>query len=544
MLQSVMVLLACLSMPAGAETTDSPGIRRVVESNVDAVVLHRNLAEVERSVQLELEAGQHELVFANLPVSTDLEHLRAAASGDWEVGSVTVRPMTEPVSAGRAAAGSGLGPDGQQERRRLELRKAGIQQDLRILEQIGGRIGSQADGGRGQQGGEQLDAIQRHLEFIRTERAQLNEALLEIEHALRQLQVGEDAGGNSADSGTNAVHNEAIVQVMVPSSGNGEVRLSYEVDGAAWEPVYAVRQDSGSGITRVQYDAKIWQSTGEDWDSAILTLSTREPNRPGGPRPMVPVYVNVADEEGEMDWQLPAAGERVDEDAPAISGPRRTATWSPVRYTLPRRVRISSSPQGSQAVRIAEFDAPAKRIHVANPHAEEMVFIRTDLENASPFVLLPGKVSLFRDGDLIGPTSLREVPPGGRFELWWGADPDIRASRTMLERSTTKTGLLGGGRLTVSRYRIDLANVGREPVEVELWDRLPVSRSDDIEVRVADVQPELVDDEAYLEDERERGFLKWQIPLPPSGDDGDRRQITWSVRVNRSADTDITPIPE
>ena len=91
-------------------------------------------------------------------------------------------------------------------------------------------------------------------------------------------------------------------------------------------------------------------------------------------------------------------------------------------------------------------------------------------------------MQLFVDGTFVGRTFLGLVAAGESFSLSNGPMPGVRMTRTILERKTVKTGLLGGGRLTSTRYRIELENLQPNPLEVILEDRMPESRTSDIEV--------------------------------------------------------------
>jgi uncharacterized protein (TIGR02231 family) len=215
-----------------------------------------------------------------------------------------------------------------------------------------------------------------------------------------------------------------------------------------------------------------------------------------------------------------------------------------VTYGIPGRVSVNSDSSASRRIRIAEFKAPSSLVHVARPLVEEKVYLRSDLDNPSPFVLLAGNASLFMEGDYVGPSAIPEVGPGGSVEVWWGPDPSLTVKRIMLERTTSKTGLFGGGIQTTSTYRIDLANTASKPLTLEVWDRHPVSRNSEIEVRLADVSPALATDKAYVETEQEQGLLKWVLTLDPKGSAGAEESISWKVRVSHSSKVTTTPIPE
>jgi uncharacterized protein (TIGR02231 family) len=311
----------------------------------------------------------------------------------------------------------------------------------------------------------------------------------------------------------------------------------------------------------VQYDALVNQATGEDWENVQLTFSTAEPTEPSGPAEISPVFVDVftpppppparranSDTAVGYAFGAPAADAR---GGGAGGKVRKRAENAYVRtggtsvtYGVPGRVSVNSDGSASRRIRIAEFDAPATLFHVARPLAEEKVYLRSDVENTSPFVLLEGEASLFMEGDYIGPSWLKEVGPGGTAEVWWGVDPSVSVERLMLERTTSKTGLFGGGIQTASTYRIDLANTADKPLTLEVWDRQPVSRNSDIEVRIADVSPGLATDKEYVETAKEQGLLKWVLTLDPKGSPGAEASISWLLRVSHSSKVTTTPIPD
>ena len=116
----------------------------------------------------------------------------------------------------------------------------------------------------------------------------------------------------------------------------------------------------------------------------------------------------------------------------------------------------------------------------------------------------------------------------GEIEIW-------ELSVASLESSLHSYLLRRGLRLPRG---MDLASM------VEVWDRHPVSLDGDIQVRVLDVSPPLAQDDAYRALAEKQGLLKWVLKLEPRGTEGSTRSISWTVRVNRSSDMDITPIPE
>jgi uncharacterized protein (TIGR02231 family) len=542
MLWTPILVVACLGFSVSSEKADST---KEIDGAIDTVMLYSDgLAEVVRIEKLQLEPGIHTLVFKPLPIHEG-DDFRASVSDGWTVLSIDSQLVRMNMD-GTASTEKLIKrvQNFKETGRKLALEHEGMEEDLAFIRQVGLKATANAS----QDGGTSaldLDSVKSQLEFVQSQRMEIFRELLEMEKLIRSNDRDLASASAELNATNGMVENgyQVKVAVEVKEAGAGEVRLAYLTYDSRWEPVYSVRLLKGNPKAEVQYDALLSQGTGEDWTNVQLTLSTALPNSPSGPSNIQPVFVNIKPEVPE---------EMTDKAKPESSGfvgsPADYATvrsgGTTVNYGLPRRVTVKSDSNATQRLRIAAFEAPVSLVHVARPIVEERVFLRSDINNVSPYVLLAGKVSLFMEGDFLGLSSIDEVGSGGKFELWWGVDPSITVDRIMLEQDTSRTGLLGGGRRTTLDYRIDLQNTAESPLMLEVWDRQPVSRSGEIEVRLADVEPALATDPAYLQTGKVQGLLKWIITLGPAGAVNAKSSIEWSVRVSRSADIEITSIPE
>jgi uncharacterized protein (TIGR02231 family) len=520
-----------------------------VESRVDSVVLYGVGADVRRTAKVVLEPGVHELLFSGIP-STEyepLDGLRASASGAWKILGVDVRrwgAVSDEDSEIRMLQDAIR--EARKRRDTLQMRSEGIRMDLEFLRAIGMKV---ADAGTERV---DLDIIQQQLAFVREERTRLQDNLVE---ELERLAVADRELDEAVlvleRRGPEEGEEMVRVRVEVPEAGEGEVSIRYLCARASWEPSYSIYSVMNASAMPIDYEAVVIQATGEDWNDVEMTLSTATPSMPSGPPIIQSVYVDRRPDSPEADRSLGSDrnqavvfGSKGASPMEMIRNAAVTFGGSAVTYKLPGRVSVSTDEQGSTRMRIADLVAPAKRVLVARPVVDQKVYLRADLVNNSSYVLLGGEAALFMEGEYVGPNRLEAVPAGADFEIWFGPDPSITIDRAVVGRTTDRTGLLGGGRQTSIEYRIEIVNEGTEAATVEIWDRRPVSRDGDIEVRVVDVSPELARDEAFQEIAARQGLLKWQVDLQPAGNEGSRRTITWKVRVNRSSDMEITPIPE
>ena len=79
---------------------------------------------------------------------------------------------------------------------------------------------------------------------------------------------------------------------------------------------------------------------------------------------------------------------------------------------------------------------------------------------------------------------------------------------------------------------------------MELWDRRPVSRSDEIDVSLLDVVPSLSTDARYIADDQPKGLLRWDLTVPANRTGDNAFTVTYDLKVERKADVEMTPLPD
>jgi prefoldin subunit 5 len=71
---------------------------------------------------------------------------------------------------------------------------------------------------------------------------------------------------------------------------------------------------------------------------------------------------------------------------------------------------------------------------------DSAVFLKVHLVNTSDAQLLPGQVSVFRDGEFTGMLTMNLVPSGSDFDLYAGKDDSIKVERKELVNKRSETG--------------------------------------------------------------------------------------------------------
>jgi hypothetical protein len=129
---------------------------------------------------------------------------------------------------------------------------------------------------------------------------------------------------------------------------------------------------------------------------------------------------------------------------------------------------------------------------------------------------------------------LNETPVGGEVELWFGKEPRVTARREMITKKAGESGVFSKSKAIDREYRIVLTNTLVRAIDIEVWDRVPVSRNEAAKVELKDITPPLATDEKYAKDARPQGLLKWLLKLPARTNDSDAKPLTiaWKSRVS------------
>jgi uncharacterized protein (TIGR02231 family) len=567
LLRRALVLLPALAATLAVSITghaqDAPlAIEELqVDAPIEAVTLYLGRAAITRRAALDLHAGLYEIQFADLPHTIEPDSLQARATGDVKVVSVDyeVRQVRTAPSQQVAELDAKI----EELRRKLsdvEQQRGLIKSQEEMLNALGFRIAGDATNRSGTTDLD-LDAVKNQLDFVASERRRLLEEKQKLDQTERdhmeELRIAEAEraalGAGSKESRT------AIVTAAATTSGQVAIELVYLVRDASWHPSYNIRAASDLSGAAVEYDAMLLQRTGEDWNDVALTLSTAQPRLAANPPSIDPWFVDIAqpfERRGMMSGaaSAPPPGRPADGAMESDARSKALEEWSrdamvtgsgpAVAFEIPRRISVATNAEKQQRTRIGSFNATADFVYVAVPIHTEAVYLRGDLVNSSPYQLLPGPVAIFLGQDYVGPTHMEAVAPASTLEIHFGIDPAITAERLLVEKETSRTGLLSGGRKTVYAYRIAIDNGTGRQIKLELWDRIPASRSDQIQIDLVDLSTPLATDREYVEEDRPRGLLKWLVNIPASAKGNNAAIISYGIEINRGKDVEMTPLPE
>jgi len=523
---------------------ETPSLRKTVESQIVAVTVYSDQALVTRRGMVSLTGGEQELVVTSLPVTLETDSVRVGGTGTVGVrllGVSSDRTYTiEPV-AERVAQLTRQIQQLQAEKRHQQAQIDALALQSSFIAGLREKTEepfSQSLSRKNLSLSETLDFLNfigsQYSEYAiasgecKTQQEELEKQLQVLCASLQKIQTSHPKESLSL-----------IVAVEVAGAGDFELELSYVVNRASWTPLYDLRFSNTSNLVNLNYLAEVTQSTGEDWISVALTLSTAKPGLGTLPPKPQPWYINTppsppAEFVRRKVTQMPmmaaqsapsgAINEQEDEVAKDNFIEAETVVaqvskeGSVVTFKLNSGGNIPSDGAPHKTT-IFNDDYPSSCDYVAMPRLVSFAYLQAKVKNSTNgATLLPGKANIFRDNVFVGTTNLENIAPGQEFKINLGIDEGLKIERDLVERQVDKKLMSNQRRITYG-YRLIITNLLNEETYLTLTEQLPVSRNEQIKVRLTRSNPQI--------QLGEMGILEWDVTLPAQ----ERREIYYQFTV-------------
>jgi uncharacterized protein (TIGR02231 family) len=542
----IAIMAVCLALGSAAWSADEPvavaGEGKPLVSKIAEVTVYADRARVVRTAVAELAPGVAQFAFCKLPGWIDEGSVRLAVS---------------PADAGELVD--------------VEIKKTFLarpeDEDIRkaeaAMQELSDQLGA-LDDERGV-----LDAQARQLDAIRA----FSLDKLPKDAVVREIKVDEYAGlltfiGNSLSGMAKARReldkrqrekrpellarqrklNELMqrsqleqrtVIVTIKTAGaarSAELRLTYMLPGATWEPVHELRAGGAGDRVALASFGVVTQTTGEDWDGVVLSLSTQRSTDTiqipelekilVGPR--VPVaaadtfraanskfsgqikswnaYINMPSQQPvfESNLDLQQAQQSINVNRFERLQERRGTT---AHFTAAGIQAVRTDGRPVRVLIGAEQMAAQQKI-VAAPAVSLNAARTAELVNSGKQPLLPGHVLLYVDGAFLGATETDFVAPGESFPVFVGVADSIKLTRTLDRKRSAITWSGKRTRMQVS-FLVSVENLGDAPVALQLADRIPITETDEVRVTDVAIKPEAKPDT--------KGVLRWDVALAAKG---------------------------
>lgn len=508
------------------------------------VTVFPDRARVTRVGRVTLEPGQHRLEVDDLPLAIQPESVRASGKGTARARLLGVSTRIENYLDTPAEAVRELEATIQA----AEDADADLAARAGVLEKERGYLEGLASQGEVFARGLALrrgtaEEIQATFEFVSSRVSALQSELLKTARERRALAKELDRLRREFNRLCAAQPRQryvAVAEIEAPAAGELELELTYAVTGAGWTPLYDLRLlDSELDLT---YLAQVAQNTGEDWPDVALTLSTARPALSLVVPELDPWYVRpwfpprpLAEGVSRKAMAMPAAPLPSAEAAPAQQALEvESSVVSESGTSLTYRIGAGADVPGNgdpRKVVVGSFRLRPELDYVTAPKREDACYRRARLKNESAYTLLPGSAQLFEGDEYLGVTRLELTAPGQEFELVLGADERLRVERELVARDVDRT-FIGDRRRVRYAYTVEVENLRDSAQTVFLRDQFPVSRDDQIRVKLEAIEPKPAE-------QTDLNRLEWKLSLAP----GAKQTIRFEFSVEYPRTMEVVGLP-
>src|SRR5882762_5328654 len=376
-------------------------------SRITSVTLYPGSATVERTARI--VPGMTQLEIFGLPANFDPQTVRVESDAGVRIGEVSTRDQS------RTAASNARESAIEDKIQALKDRQAVLEVDAKSAQMAAdyiARLGAPAPGTEkpapalnGKSVAEVIEAVRRggsdafgRIQRVQVQKRELDKEIRALERDLARLKSG--------------ARDVRTIAVGVSAERPGEVRVSYQVNGAGWRPAYRAGLDSTGSKVLLERQGFIKQTTGEDWTNVKLKLSTGQPRlSPQGaePRPWkLSLYSPSVGAVSELSVGRTAAApaalmRQYRADEPKQEAPVEVQTTFTTEFEVPGAVSLPSDGR-KLTVSLAKLSLPAKmRLRVV-PRLDAAAVVTAEAERPEG-VWLAGDIQLYRDGNCGGATS-------------------------------------------------------------------------------------------------------------------------------------------
>ena len=423
----ILLLTTVLCTPTLAVADTIP----VEQSKVVAATVYTDRATVIRQAVVNIPAGSHTLTFSGLPTTLLPDSLRAEGSALAKVkfGAVVYKQMmaseiAEPRQAELAAELELL----KDEQNILNGEKVALESKKTFLTTIGTQAALRTNENiaeinlKPEQWTNAAQTIYTSINDVMSASVGIDIKLRGLDKKIAKIQSDLAAlGGNQYSTYV------VTVPLETPTSTQLTLNLSYQVTNASWNPVYDARiSTENSKLDLIQYGA-VRQNSGEDWTGIQLTLSTAQPQRGTSLPDIQPLWVDLFNPEiysqtnqrmkgmAVMSNSAPASmvaeSAMMQDQVMMAPEPQKEAEFVTAtietggfvsEYNIPGPASITADGTETK-VMVGMFNTESiLQVHVKPQLSTEAFLVaKAKLKGESP--ILPGSVSLFRDGAFVGP---------------------------------------------------------------------------------------------------------------------------------------------
>jgi uncharacterized protein (TIGR02231 family) len=380
----------------------------------------------------------------------------------------------------------------------------------------------------GTNNGVNITELKQASDFYRLKITEINSKISQLNQQKEKLNLGYQrivSQLNEMNSNAGYTRSEISILVSCDAPVTGNFELKYLVDGAGWSPAYDIKAFDINEPVTLEYRAKVYNNTDINWKDLKIKLSTADPNLSVTKPILNPWYLryqtynynsnmfkgkegyiqNQISDERNLSVQQEAFSE-LNEDI-VISGDFSEATVPELsaEFEITKSYSIPSDDK-PYLVDISEHQLPANYQHFAVTKLDRDVFLIAQITGWQDLNLIEGPANVYYSGTYLGQSFINTRNVKDTLDLSLGRDSKVIVTRTKLKEFSSSQ-FVGTKKKETMTYQLTAKNNRKSDVTIEILDQLPISQTDEIEVKAIEL--------SGAEQNLSTGELKWKYTLKP-----------------------------
>lgn len=475
-------------------------------------------AELENNVTLNLPAGQSEIVLSNVANNIDPRSLSISIDNeDVIINTINVKKI--PIAPSYPSNIAVLMEKQKDINKRIEVLNININvgdEQITLLK-------DQSFFGYGEtqsleHSSQKFDFISQKMTSILNQQKMAREEIAELTKQLeelnRQLEI---------DMPIIAQEKTQIVLSLGTSKNlTSKMRISYITPDAGWSPAYDIRSQGMDKPILLTYKADVIQNTGLNWDKVKLVLTSTNPSLNITAPTLSPWYLSLYNntskfKQSNMDMRMAMPAPVLEEMSERESmAPRERLSKGVTRYVttnnnginlshaiaLPYTLKNSTEPN---TLVINQKEVVADYRYLTTPKLVEEVYLQAEVKDWENLNLLNGRANIYYMNSFVGNSYINTNELTELLSIPFGIDKNIQISRINNEKIRKEPIFIGTTIEQKESYTIKVRNTYNSPVKVTIYDQLPLSQENNINVADAVYKDGVLD--------KDTGEIKWDITL-------------------------------
>ena len=509
-----------------------------LNTKIKEITVYLNGATITRTGSLSIPSGNSLVVIKNLPQNLNPQSIQVNGKGDFTILSVVhqINYLKEQEKTKEIIAY-------EDTLEKLSDQVASENAMLSVYTNEESMIMANKSLG-GQNTGVSIVSLKEASDFYRNRLADIKNKQLAISKKVKKLQERINAINKQLmeqNAKKNLPTSEIVVMVTANQLVNATFTVSYLVNTAGWSPSYDLRAKDVNNPIEIAYKANVYQTTGEDWENVMLTLSTSNPSLSGTKPNLSTWYLNfyqpysynyrgsAEKQKGAKMAREEAAPSALDQEISlnevvvmnansASSYTTVTESTTSIEFDISKPYDIPCNGK-TYTVEMTKSTLPAIYEYYAVPKVDKDAFLLARVTGWESLNLLSGDVFLYFEGTYVGQSYFDARSTQDTLDLSLGRDKNIVIKREKLKDFSSKS-LVGLNQKESRGFEISVRNKKSSPITIVIDDQIPVSTNKEIEIEKIDISNARFDEPS--------GRLTWKYDIKAS--ETKKMKLVYSVK--------------